>query len=240
MMRDVLDIHTHTIVSGHAYNTMMEMAKAAADMGLEMLGITDHAPEMPGSAHLFHFANLKVVPRTLYGIPVLLGSEVNLCGYDGSLDLPEKVLRQMDVVIVSMHLPCLKPGTKEENTAAYLNAMKNPYVNIIGHPDDGRYPVDYKELVLAAGEHHKLLEVNNHSMDPGGARLGARENDMEMLRYCMEYKVPVLMSSDAHCMWDIRNHGNVISLLEEMNFPEELVVNRSTDVFSEYLNRKEG
>ena len=47
-MRDVLDIHTHTLISGHAYNTIMEMAHAASEKGLELLGITDHAPEMPG------------------------------------------------------------------------------------------------------------------------------------------------------------------------------------------------
>ena len=58
-MRDVLDIHTHTLISGHAYNTIMEMAHAASEKGLELLGITDHAPEMPGGPHRFYFDNLK-------------------------------------------------------------------------------------------------------------------------------------------------------------------------------------
>ena len=49
----VLDLHTHTIVSGHAYSTLREMAKAASDKGLELLGITEHAPKMPGTCHLF-------------------------------------------------------------------------------------------------------------------------------------------------------------------------------------------
>ena len=47
----VLDLHTHTIVSGHAYCTLREMAKAASEKGLELLGITEHAPKMPGTCH---------------------------------------------------------------------------------------------------------------------------------------------------------------------------------------------
>lgn len=60
--------------------------------------------------------------------------------YNGNLDMEERLMKRMDVVIASMHIPTIKPGTREENTQAYLGAMKNPYVDIIGHPDDGRYP----------------------------------------------------------------------------------------------------
>ena len=60
-MIDVLDVHTHTIASGHAFNTMNEMIKAAQSKELKLIGIADHAPNMPGSAHKFHFLNLKAV-----------------------------------------------------------------------------------------------------------------------------------------------------------------------------------
>ena len=52
-MRDILDVHTHTLASGHAYNTMREMAKAASEKGLEILGITEHAVSMPGTCGAF-------------------------------------------------------------------------------------------------------------------------------------------------------------------------------------------
>ena len=66
------------MASGHAYNSLREMAKMAADKGLEILGITEHAPMMPGSCQRFYFHNLKIVPRDLYGIELLLGPEVNV------------------------------------------------------------------------------------------------------------------------------------------------------------------
>mgnify|MGYP000284963948 FL=1 len=140
----VLDLHTHTLVSGHAYCSLREMAKAAADKGLEVLGITEHAPAMPGTCHKYYFENLKIVPREMYGIQLLLGSEVNILDAQGTVDLVQRTLERMDVVIASLHMPCMKPGSKLENTESYLNVMKNPYVNIIGHPDDGRYEIDYE------------------------------------------------------------------------------------------------
>ena len=57
-----LDLHTHTIVSGHAYSTLNENIAAAKQHGLKIYGISDHAPKMPGSTHLFYFRNLHVVP----------------------------------------------------------------------------------------------------------------------------------------------------------------------------------
>lgn len=232
----VMDLHTHTVASGHAYSTLREMAKAASEKGLEILGITEHAPMMPGTCHNFYFHNLKTVPRDLYGIRLLLGAEVNILNPEGEIDLSENELKGMDVVIASLHIPCMKPGTREENTAAYLNAMKNPYVNIIGHPDDGRYKIDYEALVQGAKEYGKILEVNNHSLEPNSFRQGAKENDTEMLKYCVKYQVPVIMDSDAHFDAHIAGFDAARSLLTELNFPEELVVNRSVNSLRGYAN----
>lgn len=234
----VLDLHTHTIASGHAYNTLREMAKAASDKGLSLLGITEHAPKMPGTCHNFYFHNLKVVPRQMYGIELLLGSEVNILDAEGTIDLNEHELRGMDVVIASLHIPCIKPGTIKENTNAYLGAMKNPYVNIIGHPDDGRYEVDYRALAEGAKEYGKVLELNNHSLLPGCFRKNARENDARMLELCMEYRVPVICGSDAHFDTLIGDFSLAEALLEELKFPQELILNRSIEALRGYVNRE--
>ncbi len=234
----VLDLHTHTIASGHAYNTLREMAKAASDKGLSVLGITEHAPKMPGTCHSFYFHNLKTVPRELYGIRLLLGSEVNIMDFEGNIDLEERDLKGMDIIIASLHTPCIKPGSIKENTTAYLKVMENPYVNIIGHPDDGRYPVDYRALVEGAKEKGKVLELNNHSLDPKCFRRDARENDLKMLELCKEYAVPVIMGSDAHFDTLIGEFSMARELLEEVDFPEELVLNRSVEALQGHVNVK--
>lgn len=232
----VMDLHTHTIASGHAYCTLREMAKAASDKRLEILGITEHAPMMPGACHQFYFHNLKTVPRDLYGIRLLLGVELNIMNPDGEVDLNDRDLQTMDIAIASLHTSCMKPGTRSENTSAYLNVMKNPYVNIIGHPDDGRYEVDYLALVQGAKEFGKVLELNNHSLEPTCFRQNGRANDIEMLKLCMKYQVPIIMDSDAHFDAHIAGFDCARELLNELNFPEELVLNRSIDAIRGYVN----
>ncbi len=64
-MKDIMDLHTHTTASGHAYNTLYEMARSASgERGAHAVGSTDHAPKMPGTCHEFYFINFKVIPRT--------------------------------------------------------------------------------------------------------------------------------------------------------------------------------
>lgn len=236
-MKYVLDSHTHTIASGHAYSTLHEMVREAAEKGLELLGITEHSMTMPGTCHEYHFQNMRMLPREMYGIQVMHGAEVNIIGFDGRMDMKDSLLKKMDVVIASLHMPCIKPGTKEENTAALLHVMENPYVNIIGHPDDSRYPVDYERLVKAAKEHHVLLELNNTSLHPKSSRKDAEPNDEVMLGLCMKYEVPIILGSDAHTQEDIGNRRYTMPLLERLNFPEELIVNRSVEEYQKYINR---
>lgn len=234
-MKYVLDTHTHTLASGHAYNTIREMAMAASEKNLELLCITEHAPAMPGTCHEFYFHNLKVVPRNQYGMRLLLGTEANILDYNGTLDLDEEVLRKMDIVIASLHTPCIKAGTVEQHTEAVINAIKNPYVNIIGHPDDARLQLNYEPIVKAAKEYGVLLELNNSSMNPNGFRLNARENAIKYLTLCKKYGVMISLGSDAHYADDILNYEYLKPILAEVEFPEELIVNTSVEKFLSFV-----
>lgn len=239
-MIDIMDLHTHTTASGHAYNTLYEMAKSASDKQLTLFGSTDHAPKMPGTCHEFYFINFRVIPRTLFGVKIIMGTELNILDYRGTIDLPESILEKLDYTIASIHEPCYKSGSVSENTSAYLGALKNPYVNIIGHPDDGRFPIDYDTLTAAAAEHHKLLEVNSSSLHPLSARTGAREKYYTMLELCKQYKTHIIINSDAHIEADVANHERAWELIREVNFPPELIVNSDPERLLPYLPRLEG
>ena len=95
-MKIELDVHTHTIASGHAFSTLQEMAQAAAGKGLKLLGITEHSPGVPGSCNPIYFRNLHVVPRQMYGIELLLGAEINILDGEGNLDMDENCMRMLD------------------------------------------------------------------------------------------------------------------------------------------------
>lgn len=230
-----IDLHTHTLVSGHAYSTIQENAHAAAAKGLAVLGISEHAPKMPGATNKLYFQNLKVLPREMYGIKVLFGVELNILDYNGNVDLDDEILRGVDYAIASLHPPCIGFGTSEENTNAIIGAMKNEKVRIIGHPDDGRYQLNYEEIVKAAKEYEVLLEVNNSSLNPDSFRSNARESYYKMLDLCVKYQVPVVLNSDAHVSFDVGKLDNTINLLEEIDFPKHLVANSDKELLTKYL-----
>ena len=234
-----IDTHTHTIASGHAYNTIREMASMAARKGLEGLAITEHAPKMPGSCGLYYFQNLKVVPRQMENLRLLFGVELNILDENGTVDLPEDTIRSLDIAVASIHPPCYgRTSGKEENTRAYVNAMKKEVIDIIGHPDDGRYGPDYDILARTARETGTLLEINNSSLRPGGFRDNTYENALEMLHCCKKYGTMVTLGSDAHVDVDIVNTEYSQRLLLEADFPEELVANTSLEKLLSVLKRR--
>lgn len=237
-MKIEIDTHSHTLVSGHAYNTIREMMQTASEKGLKGLAITEHAPEMPGSTNVFYFQNMRIVPRKMYGIELWMGAELNIMDEEGTVDLPDSVLHSLDISIASIHVPCYRgEKTIESVTRAYINAMENEGIDIIGHPDDGRFPVDYEELVKTAKQTGTLLEVNNSSLTPGGFRANTRENSLEMLRWCKKYETMVVLGTDAHVDTAIGDYTFVNEVLEATEFPEELVANTSLEKLRASLKR---
>lgn len=237
-MKIEIDTHSHTLASGHAYNTIREMASMAAEKGLKGLAITEHAPQMPGTCHLYYFQNLRVVPRKMCGVELLLGTELNIMNEQGEVDLSKDVLKQLDIAIASMHIPCFQSERTIENiTKAYLRAMENEYVDIIGHPDDGRFPVDCVKFVKEAKKTGTLIEVNNSSLRPDGFRLNTKENCRNILQECKKQRAMIVLGTDSHVDVDIAEYGYAIEVLREIDFPEELIANMTLEKLKLSLKR---
>lgn len=237
-MKILTDLHCHTIASGHAYSTLEENIAKAKEKGLKVLGISEHAPNMPGSASLIYFFNLVVLPRKIDDLTLLKGVEANIMDFEGNLDMPKEALERLDYVIAGLHPPCIDPGTIEENTNAIIKVIQNPYVNIIAHPDDSRYPLDYDAVVGAAKEYNVALEINNSSLQPNGYRQDVRKNVTTILNLCKEHDVKVIFGSDAHFSHDIGNVSNCIEITKELGFPHELVINYSEDSLENLLGQR--
>jgi len=235
---NIIDLHTHTISSGHAYSTFEENVLGAKRSQIKYLGTSDHAVSMPGGPHEFHFANMSVLPEVIDDINILIGIEANIMDFNGTIDVSDDIKDKMDYIIASLHPPVIAPGSLEENTRAIIETMKNPIVTIIGHPDDGRYPVDYKQMVLAAKETNTLIEINNASLNPAGFREGTIKNSKEILNLCKEHGVSVIFGSDAHVSYSIGDFSRCVALAEETEFPNELIVNNDFNKLKKYLNKK--
>ena len=236
-MKIELDMHTHTLASGHAYSTLQEMARTGAEKGLKLLGITEHTPGIPGTCDPIYFRNLHVVPRQMYGVDLMLGAEINILDAKGNMDADEALMKRLDIRIAGIHLLCYEHDTKEENTFGMIQAIRHPYIQIISHPGDGTAELDFEPIVLASKECGTLLEINNSSLKPARGKQDARTNNLEILRLCKQYEVPVILGSDAHISFDIANYQYVYDLLQETEFPEPLIVNQSVEMFKNCLKK---
>ncbi len=235
-MKFLVDTHCHTISSGHAYSTISEIAEAAVEKGLKLIAMTDHGPAMPGGPHIFHIGNQRVIPDYIKGIRVLKGVEANIMDFKGGLDLPESYLKQLEIVIASFHDVCIAPGSVEENTKALIEAMRNPYVDIIAHPGNPYYPVDIDRLVQCAYDTGTLIEINNSSFI--GSRKGSAENCRRIAAKAKEKGVRLVAGSDCHISFDVGKFNKVAEIFKEIAMPEELVINTDPQKLIDYLNKK--
>ena len=224
-MKYLSDLHTHSIVSGHAYTTLLENINYCAEKGIKILGTSEHAPSMPGAPHYWYFGNMKVVPRVINGVTILRGCEANILDIDGSLDMTDESSRNLDYMIASLHEPVFKPKSKEENTAAILNVMdKYDKVEILGHLGNPNYELDYEAIVKKAKEKNIMIEINNSSL-LGSSRVGSDVNCKKVALLCREIGTKVILTSDSHINTCIGVFNKGIELLEEIQMPKELVMN---------------
>lgn len=230
----VADLHVHSIGSGHAYSTITEILQAAAGKGLELVGITDHGPAMPDGPHPFYFSNQRVWPGEMFGVTLLKGVEANIIDDAGNLDLSEFYLRKMDIVLAGLHVAVYPVADEETYTRAILNAILNPLVDIIVHPGNPYYPLDYEKVVRLAAKCGVALEVNNSSLTDG-SRSGSNSNCAQIAGLIAQSGALVAVGSDAHIACDVGNFDHALELLLQAGVKEEQIINTSEERIRRYL-----
>lgn len=234
-MRIAADTHCHTTASTHAYSTLMELITEAERMQLCALAVTDHASAMPGAPGKWYFDNLTCVPHIVNGVRVLRGIEANVIDYEGTLDFcaPDPAPKCLEWVIASMHKATLTgPRNEELCTQAWLAVAADPRVRVIGHCGMEAFRFDYRRVIPEFGRQGKLVEINNNSFR---VRKSAVKNCREIALLCKRHEVPVVVNSDAHFCTQVGKAEQALAMLEEIGFPEELVVNSSRERFERYL-----
>ena len=192
------DLHTHTNLTD-GKNTLEEMAEAAQKLGYKYIANTDHSKRVTVAGGLDEkqvFENIKRTDKlneNFKDFTILKGIEVDILE-DGSLDLSDKVLKELDIVVGAIHYKFNL--SREEQTERILRAMDNPYLNILAHPT-GRlinerepYDIDLEKIMQKAKENNCILEINSQP-----SRLDL--NDLNS-RKAKEMGVKLVISTDAH------------------------------------------
>lgn len=231
-MKLIADTHTHTVACDHAYSTVDDNARIAAERGLKYLAVTEHAPNLPGAPGTAFFWNLPILPVEIDGVKILKGVELNILDTNGTIDLDINIVKNLDWVIASFHYPTFAPATSKEHTKAWLNIAENPDIDVIGHCGDSRFIFDFPKVIKAFKDNNKIVEINTNSFP---TRPGSKENCREIARLCAEYGVNVVINSDAHYCKNIGSCAAAIEMLEEIKFPEELIINTDVARFEKAL-----
>ena len=231
------DMHTHTVASTHAYSTVLENCTYAAKQGLRAVAVTDHGMASPDSPHIWHFENLNILPRSIEGVYLLRGIEANIIDDTGALDADGALLSKLEWVVASLHSQTFEPGDRERNTRAYLGLCENEAVDVIGHPTTKKFTFDMERCVKAFKEHGKLVEINESSIRTGKSPVPIVK---ELLDLCRRYELPVVLNTDAHYCAQIGRYPISLGILEEIGFPQELVLNSEWERLREHIIRKHG
>jgi len=233
------DVHMHTQATD-GRNTILEMAEAAIARGYGYIAITDHSKNLSmvngldDQRALAHLKQIREVDAQLEGrMRVLTGIEVDILG-DGTIDLADEVLAQMDVVIASVH--SLFQMSKEQMTERLLRALENPYIKILGHLT-GRmllrrdaYALDLNAVLQQAA---KLGVAVEHNASPH--RLDLCDID---LRRARELGCRIVVNTDAHHTSDLDYmHYGVRQLRRAWLTKEDVLNTRGADDFLAGLRR---
>ncbi len=219
------DLHTHTLVSTHAFSTLKEMTDKACALGLRGMAVTDHAIAMPDAPHEWYFFNLLRMPTYVEdGFILLKGMEANVVDKEGRLDMDEWLLKSLDWVIASLHTHCIQPLSVQDATHMWLCVAENPYIDMIGHAEEERWKFDYERVVPVFAQKNKVVELNGNSPQ---VRHGNEKNLRELMLCCKRYGAKIAVTSDAHSLYDFENYRWALDLLADIDFPPELVVNSS-------------
>ncbi|MCH1982214.1 phosphatase [Ruminococcus sp. OA3] len=235
-MKLIADTHTHTFRSGDAYSTLQENIAAAAKRQLSYLAVTDHSCLKPGGPdNWVHFTNQRLLPRFSEGVCLLYGIEADVIGPGGKLSVPDRVLDTQDWVIASMHADVMSPRTSEDHTQMWIGIAENKYVDVIGHIGDPIFSFEHRPVLQAFADAKKVVEVNTGSLL---TRPNAYPVCRQIVTLCAELGVRIIVNSDAHFSNRIGDLASGVSLLQEIGFPEELVINADEHRFRKYLEHK--
>ncbi len=198
------ELHSHSTWSDGAFS-IAEMVKAARQRGLKMLAVTDHTGSL-GIANGLSVERIRAQRMEIDALQEQIGSEFTILQgaeveikADGSLDYPDEVLAELDLVIASLHVSLRQP--RAEITARLIRAMHNPHVDIIGHPSGRLLPnregadLDMEAVLTAARETGVCLEINANptrlDLDEVYSRRAAADG------------IPLAINTDAHTQADL-------------------------------------
>ncbi len=230
-----VDTHTHSILSGHAFSTVKELAIAAKEIGLKGFVLTDHGPLFRGAQADYYYTGLHRFEDHLEGVRFYKGVEISIIDDMGKMELSDHDLRHLEYVIASLHSPVLKPSSKASNTRALIAAAKNEFIDTLGHPGNPAYDINIPDVVKACADYGTMIEINNNSFL---VRKGSEKNCAEFIEQSLLRGVMLSIASDCHIYTHIGRVDDAVALAIKCGVKEENVINSRYDRINAFISEK--
>jgi putative hydrolase len=221
-MNIVADLHTHTVASTHAADTIRTICEFAEKRGLQAVAITDHGPAVPGGADHVYFNTLwRLTSHIETALRVISGIEDDVVNIKGDLSLADEYLERLEIVTAGCHpFTWMAEQSRTVRTDAIINAVMKGKIRVLTHPVGTRYDIDLTAVVDVCADTGVALELNE-------SKVGDEREFLSLLEQCAKKDAYTVVSSDAHVADEVGIFPKVLSFLKTVRFPEKLVVNRS-------------
>lgn len=237
-----IDLHLHTIASGHAYSTINEYIIQAKKNGMKVIGLADHGPGNNETiVSEVYFLGLGRIPKIVKGIRVLKGIEANIDNA-GGIDISDKASERLDYIIAGLH-----KGAKftdlgvKRNTGSMIKAVKSGKINIISHPFVmSFYKTDIEVVAEAACKNKVLLEVNTSYLT--AKQIEKHPENFpgleKMIKVVKKYKQKVIIGSDAHNIWELGDDSSLRQIKKQIGLTDKMIINNYPKELFKILNLK--
>ena len=236
-----IDLHIHSIFSGHAYGTFYEIIDYAAKKKMNTIAISDHGPAVTGQFVRHHFDMGPRAPKTYKGVRILWGCEANPIDHKGNIDLREKTKKKLGCLLIGLHDDGpFKDKGKKKNTIAFIKCLKKHMPHIVTHPSRKFYDCDVEKICQAACDLDILLEISIGQL----IRLehkgrGESLEDMKtVVKVAKRNKKKIIINTDAHFLHEIGDDTILKKYIKRLGLTKDMIINNYPKELEKLLKRK--
>ncbi len=231
MIELIADLHIHTIASGHAADTIRKNCEIAIKKDLKAIGITDHGPGLPGGASFVYFYTLpRIIANIEMPIKIFSCVEEDIINKKGELSLEADCLSRLEIIMAGCHpRTWIARQNVKTRTKAVVNAITKGHIKVLTHPcRTNNKNIELKPVLEAAAATDTALELNT-------SKPGNKAVMLDFLEKCGNNRNPIIVGSDAHVAEEVGTFTEAVKLLEEADFPQDLVINRSRETIKSFF-----
>lgn len=222
-----IDLHIHTIASGHAHNTILEYINQAKKLKMSVIGISDHGPGYPDSiANELYFKTMRRMPETVDSIRLLKGVEANIINKNGKLDISDDTISMLDYVLAAFHSQTLYGKGSADNTSTMIKAINSGKIDILSHPFDiSFFNLNLKKIFQEACKKNVLLELDLSYLSKYKSETSMINNMKIMVDIVKLFGNKIIIGSDSHNIWELGDDENLKKIKRKIGLTDDMIIN---------------